>query len=102
MKEYACPISIDCTKVTVSDVSSHVNILCVKWGKKYGADYVNKLYSGIKRNSTQDFKFYCFTDDPIGLNQDIVAVSLKENWHGWWGKANLFSSCIFLILFNSP
>jgi len=63
----------------------------VKWGKKYGADYVNKLYYGVKRNTTKNFKFYCYTDDPTGLHKEILVVPLKESWGGWWGKATLFS-----------
>jgi hypothetical protein len=68
-----------------------VNILAVKWGKKYGADYVNKLYVGIKKYTTKAFKFYCFTDDPTGMHKEIVPIALKESWGGWWGKATLFS-----------
>lgn len=45
-----------------------INVLCVKWGSRYPADYVNKLYAGIKRNTTWDITFYCFTQDPTGLN----------------------------------
>lgn len=46
-----------------------VNILTVKWGKRYDANYVNKLYAGIARNTTWKFKFFCFTDDSSGLKE---------------------------------
>ncbi len=67
-----------------------INVLAVKWGKRYGADYVNKLYAGIKKNTTWEFKFYCFTDDSTGLNPNIVPMPLEEGWTGWWGKVTLF------------
>ena len=34
-----------------------VNVLCMKWGTKYSADYVNTLYSMVARNMSRDFRF---------------------------------------------
>jgi len=89
---YIHPEPIDCSKIKPEDtISDNTNVICVKWGTKYGPDYVNKLYNGIKRNTTKPFTFLCFTDNADGLEQGIKAVPLKENWKGWWGKATLFS-----------
>ena len=30
-------------------------VLCMKWGTKYGAEYVNRLYNMVKRHTTVDF-----------------------------------------------
>lgn len=69
-----------------------INIVCVKWGTKYGPEYVNRLYAGVKRNTTVPFKFHCFTDNTTGLQQDIIAHPLKYNsLEGWWNKLYLFS-----------
>ena len=68
--------------------------MTVKWGSRYGADYVNKIYSGVKRNTTWKFTFYCFTDDGTGLNPDIKVVTLEEGWKRWWGKVSLFNAGI--------
>ncbi len=69
------------------------NIVCLKWGVKYGPDYVNKLFASIKRNTTVDFKFHCFTEDPVGLHPDIIAHDLPyAHLDGWWNKVYLFSS----------
>ena len=73
----------------------NVNILCVKWGTRYNSEYVNKLYRGIKRNTTKKFIFHCFTEDPVGLMEGINIIKLKEDWKGWWGKATLFSRGIY-------
>ncbi len=49
----------------------HISILTVKWGARYNAEYVNKLYAGITKNTTWKVTFYCFTDDATGLHPDI-------------------------------
>lgn len=69
-----------------------ITFVCVKWGTKYDAEYVNKLYRGIKRNSARDFTLVCFTDDSNGLDPAIEARPLIEDWKGWWGKASIFSN----------
>lgn len=52
------------------------NIICIKWGDMYPADYVNKLYYMILRNSSIDLNFYCFTDDMEGLDKNIIVKPL--------------------------
>lgn len=71
----------------------------MKWGTRYNAEYVNKLYRGITRHTTKKIDFYCFTDDPTDLQKEINVIKLKENWKGWWGKATLFSQGLFIINF---
>ena len=44
------------------DMTEVANIVCMKWGNAYGADYVNRLYNMVKRNMTRPFRFICFTD----------------------------------------
>lgn len=55
------------------------NIICVKWGTKYPADEVNALFSAAKRNLTRDARFFCMTDDPVGLARWIEPLPLVEN-----------------------
>lgn len=69
-----------------------INIVCLKWGKKYGAEYVNNLYAGVKRNTTLDFKFHCFTDDSVGINENVIIHALPyTDIEIWWNKLYLFS-----------
>ena len=42
-------------------------VACMKWGDKYGPEYVNRLYNMVERNTTLPFKFICFTDNADGL-----------------------------------
>ena len=50
-----------------------VNILTLKWGTKYGPEYVNRLYSGVRRHLELDFRFLCFTDDSSELRAEVEA-----------------------------
>lgn len=69
-----------------------VKILCLKWGTKFGPEYVNNLYAGISRNTTVPFEFHCFTDDPSKLNPAVTTHPLPFNTlEGWWNKLYLFS-----------
>ena len=40
------------------------NVICIKWGAGYPSEDANKLCRMIKRNTSFDIDFYCFTDDP--------------------------------------
>lgn len=59
-------------------MTKKINIVCIKWGTIYSPDYVNRLYSMIKRNTSYDINFYCFTDDGSNLNEDIVVKPMPE------------------------
>lgn len=52
---------------------------------------MNKLYASIKRNTSWEITFYCFTDDGAGLNENIKIEKLEEGWKKWWGKVTLFN-----------
>ncbi len=73
-----------------------VNVLCIKWGRKYGSEYVNKLHSMVQRHLNRPHRFVCLTDDPEGIDpaievKPIPAVGFAEfdtrqPWtfgHGW-------------------
>ncbi len=55
-----------------------VNILTFKWGTLYSAEYVNRLYRGVKAHLHRPFRFVCATDDSSGLADGIDAVALPE------------------------
>lgn len=74
-----------------------VNVVCMKWGTAYGADYVNKLYSMVKRNLTLPFRFVCFTDDTKGVVKGVECFPLPrihvpaKNDVSPWRKLSMFS-----------
>lgn len=62
-------------------------VACLKWGDKYSAEYVNKLYNMVDRNITIDYEFVCFTENTTGLNKNITTYPLpKIRADGWWYK----------------
>jgi len=68
------------------------NVVCLKWGTKFSPEYVNRLFYGVRRNTTVDFKFHCFTEDAEGLNPEIQIHPLPHtDIEGWWQKLYLFS-----------
>lgn len=69
-----------------------LNIVCVKQGQKYSAEYVNILFDMVARNLPDGFpgKFVCFTDDSAGLATNISIEKLPPGINGWWNKLALF------------
>jgi hypothetical protein len=76
-------------------------VLCMKWGRKYGAHFVNALFAGVTRNLTPPFRFLCLTDDAGGLADGIETAPLPElpfdieagGWQrheGTWRKIAVF------------
>jgi hypothetical protein len=47
------------------------HILCMKWGTKYGPEYVNRLYAMVRRHLSGDFNFVCLTDDTKGIRSEV-------------------------------
>jgi hypothetical protein len=71
---------------------NNINIVCVKWGTKYGAEYVNRLYAAVQRHTTVETRFHCYTDDAAGLNTNIITHTLPNSeLEGWWNKMYLFN-----------
>jgi hypothetical protein len=58
--------------------SRRVNVVCMKWGTRYGAEWVNRLYGMVARNTTWDIRFVCFTDDPSGIRSEVECQPLPE------------------------
>ena len=52
-------------------------VVCLKWGDKYGPEYVNKLYRMVQRNLTIDHEFVCFTENPANLDLGIKVIDLE-------------------------
>lgn len=73
-----------------------VNVVCMKWGRLYGPEYVNRLRQGVARHLARPHRFICFTDTAEGLAPDIEArpippLGLPEG-HGdrRWQKLSVF------------
>ena len=70
---------------------SSLNILCYRWGDRYGVEYVNKLHSMVRRHLPVDHIFHCVTDNKAGLNPGIEAHELPDiGVAGNWNKLQTF------------
>ncbi len=58
------------------------NIMCIKWGTLFGPEYVNRLYSGVRRNLDLPVRFFCMTERAQGLHPDVEVLDLPvEPFH---------------------
>lgn len=57
-------------------VRDAVNVVCVKWGTAYSADYVNRLYRMVSANLSRPFRFVCFTDDGAGITSAVECLPI--------------------------
>jgi len=56
------------------------NFYCLKWGLKYGPEYVNRLFNSLKINYKKNFNFHCLTDNSEFLDPDIKILPLPTRF----------------------
>lgn len=56
-----------------------VNVLCLKWGTRYDANYVNILFHSVRRHLSRPFNFYCCTENAAGLGAEIRIIPFPDN-----------------------
>lgn len=76
------------------------NVICMKWGKKFHAGYVNRLYYMVENNLRLPHRFVCFTDEIDGINPKIETMPLpKLDDSGiaerCWKKLGVFQEVLF-------
>jgi hypothetical protein len=54
------------------------NIITLKWGNRYGSDFVNRLASAVRRNTKHPVKIVCFTDDAEGIDPSVEIHPIPE------------------------
>ena len=66
-------------------------ICTLKYGDKYPASMVNRLYHSIKETNL-DFKFFCLTENSQDLDPDINVLHIEEDLRIWrhWNKLRFF------------
>ena len=53
-------------------------VICMKWGTRYGSDFVNRLYRSIQRQTRRKTRLVCFTDDGDGINPNVQIEPIPE------------------------
>jgi hypothetical protein len=69
-------------------------VVCMKWGAKYGASYVNRLRLMVRRYLARPHRFLCFTEQPLGIDPDIEirklpAVTVPPGPERGWRKLGI-------------
>ena len=76
-------------------------VLCMKWGTKYGPEYVNRLYGMTRRHLGGAFRFVCLTDSTDGVRPEVECFPLPDlaltatRRDGGWRKLNSFRQDLF-------
>lgn len=77
-------------------------VMCIKWGTRYGPEYVNRIYAMVERNITPPFQVICLTDDAKGIRSDVICRDLPDlgcprptNAPGKWPKTALWGKTLF-------
>jgi hypothetical protein len=73
------------------DPNVKITVLCVRFGNKYGREYVERLRNMVSRHMTIPYEFVCLTDDqhPIAGVRSIVQPNANYA-RGWWHKVHMF------------
>lgn len=66
-------------------------IFCLKWGTKYGNDYVIRLYNQCKKFIQVNFDFICVTDNPEKFHPNI----LIEDFTPYKIRPGKWGGCVF-------
>lgn len=62
------------------------NIITLKWGDRYGSNYVNTLHRAVRKHLRGPFLFHCCTENSQGLDPEIRVIpfpadpGLKRGW----------------------
>ncbi len=68
-----------------------IDFVCLKWGTKYTAEFVNKLDSMLSRNVSVPYQLHCMTEDKTGILPHIEIIDLPDlPLYKWWWKMLLF------------
>ncbi len=54
------------------------HIITLKWGDRYGPEYVNRLASAVRRNTSNPVNIVCFTDDSEGIDPSVEIYPIPE------------------------
>ena len=69
----------------------HIHVFTAKWGEKFGAEFYNRLYTMVERNTNHDFTFWCITNEPSFLHEKIEIIHPSIELENSWSKMEVFN-----------
>jgi len=73
------------------DPNTKITVLCVRFGNRYGMDYVERLRNMVARHMTIPYEFVCLTDSNHTI-QGVRNITQPNAGYskGWWHKVHMF------------
>lgn len=53
-------------------------VICMKWGTRYGPEFVNRMWAAIQRCTTRPTRLVCLTDDETGINPAVHCYPIPD------------------------
>lgn len=53
-------------------------VICMKWGTRYGPEFVNRMWAAVQRNTARPTRLVCLTDDVSGIDADVQCYPIPE------------------------
>ncbi len=76
---------------------SELTVLCVRFGNRYGREYVERLRNMVKRHITVPHEIVCLTDDQHPINDVRTLYQPNAGYaRGWWHKVHMFDPSLSL------
>jgi hypothetical protein len=74
-----------------------LTVLCVRYGNKYGINYVERLRNMVSRNLTIPYEFACITDDQHPIDGVKTLFRPAHQYSKlWWHKVHMFDPSLGL------
>jgi hypothetical protein len=72
-----------------------ITVLCVRFGNKYGREYVERLRNMVSRHLTVPYEFACLTDDQHSIEGVRTIYQPNAQYpKGWWHKVHMFDPAL--------
>lgn len=53
-------------------------IICMKWGTRYGPEFVNRMWAAVQRNTARPTRLVCLTDDTTGIDDAVACHAIPD------------------------
>lgn len=53
-------------------------VICMKWGTRYGPEFVNRMWAAVQRNTVRPTRLVCLTDDGTGVDPAVECHSIPD------------------------
>ena len=50
----------------------------MKWGNRYGPEFVNRLYKSVQKHTKRQTQLICFTDSNFGIDDKVKCYPLPN------------------------